>query len=97
MTARKTRDIGGALAKKGFRAREGDHTFYFLYVGERKTAVHTKISRGAAEYGGQLLGQMARELHLTSGELLSLVDCPLDGEAYVGLLVARGIIAGRPD
>jgi len=50
------------------------------------------MSHGAKEYGDTLLSLMARELHLTRKELDALIQCPMSGEAYADLLIARGIV-----
>jgi len=89
---KKARELAAALASKGFRAREGDHTFYFLYAGGRKTSVRTKISHGAEEYGPGLLSQMSKQLHLRSHELDDFVECPLSHRGYLELLVQRGTL-----
>jgi len=92
---KKARELAAALASKGFRAREGDHTLYFLHAGGRKTSVRTKISHGAQEYGAPLLSQMPKQLHLRSGEFDDLVQCPLSHRGYLELLVQRGTLSAE--
>jgi hypothetical protein len=46
---RPARDIASALQQKGFRKKENDHTFFHLWVDDKKTAVFTKLSHGERE------------------------------------------------
>lgn len=82
---RKGRDIDTALCKKGFRREiDGDHFCYFL-TGSK---VKTKMSHGMMGHtiGAQLLGLMARQLHLTKALFLDLIDCTLDEAGYRDIL-----------
>jgi len=54
--------------------------------------VRTRISHGAKEYGDRLLSLVSRELHLTRRELDDLIGCPMSGDAYLQLLIARGVV-----
>lgn len=81
-----------ALEKKGFIPANGDHVFLFLHVNGKKTRVRTKLSHGATEYGPPLLKLVASQLHLTSGELDDLLDCPMSAAMYVALLFQRNIL-----
>ena len=98
MSAKKARDIKGALIKKGFVETEGgrDHTFYFLWYNRKKTPVHTKFSHGETDISPPLLSLMARQLKITKGEFGDLIDCSLDGDGYIRLLVERKIISPDP-
>jgi len=61
---RKGREINSALCQKGFRREtDGDHLCYILTGSDIKT----KISHGmmGRDIGSELLGLMARQLHLT--------------------------------
>ena len=87
---RKGRDIDSALCKKGFhRESDGDHLWYTL-IG---TNVKTKISHGMMghDIGPELLGLMARQLHLTKKQFLELIDCPLDEDGYRQILRDAGL------
>jgi len=81
-----------AFEKKGLRPRENDHTYYYLYVSDKKTPIRTKLSRGSKYrvYGPGLLKQVAWELKLTLPELARFVDCPLEYSDYVRLMRDRG-------
>lgn len=86
---RKGRDIDAALCKKGFRREiDGDHFCCFL-TGSK---VKTKTSHGMMGHaiGPELLGLMARQLHLTKARFLDLIDCPLDETAYREILRDQG-------
>ena len=90
MAVRKIRDIRQALLSKGFRLREGgSHERYFLQDRDGKvTSIFTLLSRGSRprEYDDRLLGRMARQLKLSKGHLLKLIDCPLQHAEYPELL-----------
>lgn len=88
---RKQREVQRSLLDKGFRAKEGDHSFYLYWstVG-KKTAVFTKTSHGAREIGESLLGRMARQCKLSRADFDRLVDCPLSRDAYEAKLIASG-------
>lgn len=92
MANRKQRDVEASLRKKGFRQREGDHSFFVYHRAsdEKKTSVFTKTSHGAKEVDGFLLGQMAKQCHLARNEFLSLVDCTLDQSGYEARLREKG-------
>ena len=85
-------DIEAALAKKGFVLRVGDHRYYRLLVDGKETGIQTYLSTGSSykTYSDSLLGQMARQLGLKKAELIRLVQCQLDGPAYLALLRASG-------
>jgi predicted RNA binding protein YcfA (HicA-like mRNA interferase family) len=66
---RKGREIDAALYKKGFqRVIDGDHVYYC----RTDSGVKTKISHGmkGRDLGPELLGIMARQLHLTKAQFL---------------------------
>ncbi|HAZ64720.1 MAG TPA: hypothetical protein DCZ72_14075 [Armatimonadetes bacterium] len=88
-------EVISALERKGFAEVGGDHVrLVYQTLDGRDTHVMTKVSRGAGgrDVGQSLLGKMARQVHLTSGEFRNLVDCPLDRVGYEALLVERGIV-----
>lgn len=93
MATRKQREVEAALVKKGFRQKEGDHSFFTYHRAsdEKKTAVFTKTSHGESEIGAPLLGIMARQCRLSKGEFLDLVDCPLAQVEYEAKLRAQQI------
>jgi predicted RNA binding protein YcfA (HicA-like mRNA interferase family) len=87
---RKAKDVSANLVRKGFRRHEGDHAFFRLYVGGKKTRVSTKISHGEKDIPDGLLAHMARDTRLNRAEFLELVDCPMTEESYLNLLRSRG-------
>jgi len=89
---RSTREVASGLEGKGFVRRTGDHAFFHLHVGGKKTAIFTKVSHGEKEIHDGLLGAMARQVRLTKRKFLDLVDCPLKEEEYVSLLREGGHI-----
>ena len=93
MSTIKTKDIRAALLKKGFKQDNTHHQYFWLYVGERQTDVHTRLSHGSSEYGEDLLAKVRKQLGgITKRQLLDLVGCPLKHEAYVAYLVEIGRI-----
>jgi hypothetical protein len=82
--------ITHALRKKGFEAYESHHLMYWLVVEGRKTAIRTRISHGERKVDDWLLGQMAKQLHLSKQELLDFIECRIGGEQYVKLMIERG-------
>ncbi len=87
---RKPRELRSALASKGFRHLQNDHTKYFLYVRGLKTPITTKVGHHSYDYDIYLLDQMAKQLRLHLRELDKFVECPLTHEGYVKLLEERG-------
>lgn len=69
---------------------------YFIYLTRdwKKTTVKTKTSHGSSSksIGISLLGKMADQCRLKKEELLDLVDCPLNREAYEKILLRRGVL-----
>lgn len=92
MAARSNTRILRALTAKGFVDSGGDHHSLSLHVDGEETVVHTKVSRGRMDYGDNLLSLMKHQLHVTASQLLRLIDCPLDGPAYVSLLREQGVL-----
>ena len=92
MKPRKSKEMRTVLEQKGFVPAKRAHVFMFLHVNGKKTSVRTMVSHGVKEYGDNLLKQVARQLHLTSGELDGLFDCPLTGAKYVSLLSEKGVL-----
>ena len=87
MKPRKTREIARDLERKGFIKSKRDHTFFLLYVENKKTSIFTKISHGKKEYDSYLLGRMAKNLRISNSQFIDLLDCPLSREEYVNILV----------
>jgi hypothetical protein len=71
----------------------GDHDRFWLYCGDVKQAISTKLSRGTnyRTIDDSLLSKMARQLHLTRAEFLELVDCDMDGPRYIDRLRSNNV------
>lgn len=94
---RKQSDVERSLLAKGFRAKEGDHTYFNYYSrAGKKTAVFTKTSHGAREIDDNLLSRMAKQCKLNNKDFGLLIDCPLDRDAYEAKLIALGTIEAPP-
>jgi|CXWK01.1.fsa_nt_gi hypothetical protein len=94
---RKTRDIEGSLGKKGFKKKDTHHTFFHLWVDDKKTTIHTKISHGSKEVSDPLLGQMAKQVRLNRSQFCDLVDCSLTHDGYLEILREGGHIEPLSD
>ena len=92
MKPRSRLELASAFQRKGFRPREAEHTWYYLYIAGKRTPIRTKLSHGTQyrQYGPTLLGKVADQLHLTAAELADFVDCPLTYDSYIGLMRIRG-------
>jgi hypothetical protein len=92
MASRKGSEIERALLSKGFRYSDTHHRYLILHVGEKRTAIRTYVSHNL-EYGDSLLGQVRKQLHLSSrDDVLRLVDCPMSGDEYVAHLRDQGLL-----
>ena len=94
LPVRAKRDVEAAVKKKGFRVDEGDHYWFFYWTtGGLKTTIRTKTSHGSTkDLGDGLLKEMARQLRISKGQFLDLVDCPLTREQYEADLEGNGWI-----
>jgi hypothetical protein len=88
----KTGKLLRGLQKKGFVQSEGDHTFLILCVNDRKTSIHTKVSRGGREIDDYLINKMSIQLKLERKKFLDLVNCPLSLEGYLKELKSQGYL-----
>jgi hypothetical protein len=90
-STRKGRDIDAALRKKGFhRDVSGDHIVFYY----DNTRISTKMSHGimGRSLSSKLIGDMARQLHLSTRQFLALIDCPLNETGYRAILQELGIL-----
>lgn len=76
------------VAKLGFEQRDTHHRIFLLYL-DGHLAAPTYLSRGQRELTAFRIGHMARRMRLSRQEFLDAVECPLDREAYYGLLRQR--------
>lgn len=84
-----------ALQRKGFRKREGDHSFFIYYTLDgKKTPVRTKTSHGSShrDIGSEIASRMARQCRLGSVDFERLVDCSLSQAEYEELLEEQGAV-----
>lgn len=94
---RDKRAVVGALLRKGFRLREGDHAFFTFHTADgRRTAVFTKVSHSHKVIPKALVARMGRQCKLSTGEFHALVDCSLSGAGYEALLRERGYLPKSP-
>jgi hypothetical protein len=84
------KDIEASLEKKGFTPVEGDHTFYVYWTTSGlKTSVFTKTSHGSSykTLSDELVGKMARQCAMSTGQFKNFVKCTLSREAYEEILI----------
>jgi hypothetical protein len=86
--------IEAALSKKGFRKHDDDHHRWWIYYQNRKTHVFTKISHGSGykDYSDDLFKKVYSQLNLNKKQLISLVECEIDEEAYIEIMKQEGIL-----
>jgi hypothetical protein len=90
------RDLQSALLSKGetVEDRSSHHIFYVVEIdGKRYRA--TKVSHGArGQISDELLGAIAREMHLQTKELREFVSCTMTREDWLKLWNQRNPIGG---
>lgn len=97
MTTIATKEIEKALSSKGFEGQESHHHMFWFKHDGKKTSIRTRLSHGIAEYGDNLLGQMAKQLHLSKGQLVEFVSCTLSEQQYREQLIAKKhLVASTP-
>ena len=90
MATLKAREVISGLKKKGFLQSEGDHTYFILYVNEKKTSIRTKVRHGRGEVDDYLLHMMALQAKLEKRQFMDLINCPLSATDYLKILEAQG-------
>jgi predicted RNA binding protein YcfA (HicA-like mRNA interferase family) len=87
------RDLERNLPKKGFTRRATSHVWFVHKYKGKETNLRTCISHspGMKDISGDLLTQMRKQLRLdTCQEVVDLVECPMDGDAYNEKMIAKG-------
>ena len=65
--------------------RGRDHIWYKLWLDDRIVA-KTKMSHSKKDLGEVLVGKMARQVHLTSGQFKDAIICPMSRDEYYSIL-----------
>ena len=87
----RTRTVDRALVGKlAFEKQETHHHVYRLWL-DGVLVARTYISHGERELSRYHVSQMAKQMHLRTGEFLDAVNCPLSREAYVQILRERAL------
>lgn len=92
---REKKDVEAGLKNKGFQEAQGDHRYFTYWTMEgKKTAIFTKTSHGSRprSLDDSLLGQMARQVHLSKSQFLDLIDCPLTRDNYEQCLAQKQLL-----
>lgn len=90
MTTRDKRKVESALRRKGFKADETHHhRFVYHASGGRPTSIrtHTSHSRRYKTLGDDMLGEMARQCHISKADFIRLVDCDLTRDVYETMIL----------
>ncbi len=85
--------IENGLKRKKFIKDNKDHRFFRLIVDGKISSIRTFTSHGSGykDYNDLLLGMMKRELKLENiSQLIRLIECPLEYDAYIAYLRAKG-------
>ena len=82
----------GALLRKGFEKAQTHHTMLWFTVQGRRTSIHTWVSHGQRKLDDRLLRLIAKELHLSTVELLKFVECEMSYEDYRRRMVDEGYL-----
>ncbi|MBI4330751.1 MAG: hypothetical protein HY673_05690 [Chloroflexi bacterium] len=85
-------ELNKALVSKGQanEDRTGDHVFFFITV-EGKSYRATKLSHsGKGQISSSLLGEISKQMRLTTPELRRFVDCTIEREQWFQLWLQRG-------
>ena len=80
------RKVRSALKKKGFEEdKSGDHIVYeYVTLDGKGSRISTHMSHGSRpkDLDSYLVGKMAGQCKLTTGEFRKLVNCPMDRAEY---------------
>ena len=74
--------------------QRGGHVRYEFTVNGSAYA-WTKVSHGSGDVDPKIVGRIARQIGLTSGELAELVACKLDAESSYDVLRVHGPLTDR--
>jgi hypothetical protein len=87
-----------ALLQKGFREDNKKHHIYFhFYFNGKKTSIFTFFSHGDTEVSGGRINQMGRQVKLIDKvKFLELVDCDMDADAYIKILLEQKDLTPEP-
>ncbi len=91
---RRARVVVQGLSRKGFRLVNRRHRWLeYDKLNGTHGRIKTIMSHGSdRDINDQLLGQMARQLHLTRRQFDNLVDCTLSQDDYEAMMRRDGFI-----
>ena len=92
MTVFSAKKVEKALEKVGHVNENGDHNRYRLYIDGKRTDIRTKTSHNGQDIGDDLIASMARQIHLSRKEFISLVNGQISKNEYLEILKANKII-----
>lgn len=88
--------LESALTRKGFELekQKKDHKYYRLYVEGKKTSVLTKVSHGQKyTISKYLFGITRQQMKFENNSELELfVNCEIDKNTYIKMMVDRGFV-----
>ncbi len=90
------RKVAKNLPTKGFTVDKSKHHIYFYHTYNGKnTGPYTKVSHSKKyqDIGPNNVQAMKNQLKLdTNVQVLDLVNCPMDGQQYINVLMKKGEI-----
>ena len=69
--------------KFGFEQSEGANHEKFRLTYKGQYVAQTMMSRGIRDISDQILGQMARQIGVTSREFRAMLECTIDRQTYI--------------
>jgi hypothetical protein len=84
-----------SMLRKGFSRAIGDDHQRFEYIVDEEAISRTFVSHGGGkDLDDKLLGDMARQCHLSRKQFIAFAKCEMTAEAYRQILIDKGIIPG---
>lgn len=63
--------------------------FFFMVAGKR-TSIRTRLSHGQTKIDNWLLGEIAKQVHLSKQDLNQFIECEMTQEAYLRKMIDDG-------
>lgn len=73
---------------------QSHHETYWLVIDGKRRAIRTRLSHGERDANASKQHLIARQMGLSGPEFADFVECRMDGAAYAGLVVRRGMAKG---
>jgi hypothetical protein len=84
-----------SMLRKGFSRAIGDDHQRFEYILDEEAISRTFVSHGGGkDLDDKLLGDMARQCHVSRKEFIAFARCEMSEAEYRAILIRKGIIPG---